>query len=249
VLPSIKDVDALVETYEESFAKNPTARSEYIKKFDYIRYPKVDGYRSVHLIYKYRSSAPQYAIYNGLRIEIQLRTQLQHTWATAVETVSTFTGQALKANVGTEEWKRFFMLMGSAIARRERRPVVPNTPDKAHDSVKELRKLSGELRAKTVLQGMNAALTMATSGSNANAQFFLLELDTKRLSIKVTGYDQRDFARASKDYLVLEKENQLYPERQTVLVSVDSIDALRAAYPNYYMDTEKFLDAVTRATS
>jgi hypothetical protein len=141
------------------------------------------------------------------------------------------------------------MLMGSAIARREHRPVIPNTPTKARDSARELRELSGILKAKTVLQGMNAALTMATSGSHANAQFFLLELDTKKLTIKVTGYDQKNFGRASKDYLVLEKQNQLYPEKQTVLVSVDSIDALRAAYPNYYMDTEKFLDAVTRATS
>jgi hypothetical protein len=32
-----------------------------------------------------------------------------------------------------------------------------------------------------------------------------------------------------------------------VLVSVDSIDALRRAYPNYFLDTELFIDALNRA--
>jgi hypothetical protein len=41
-------------------------------------------------------------IYNDLKIEMQLRSQYQHAWATAVETVGTFIGQALKSSIGPE---------------------------------------------------------------------------------------------------------------------------------------------------
>jgi hypothetical protein len=40
--------------------------------------------------------------------EIQLRSRLQHAWATTVETVDTFTRQAIKTGGGKAEWRRFF---------------------------------------------------------------------------------------------------------------------------------------------
>jgi hypothetical protein len=57
-----------------------------------------------------------------------LRSQLQHTWATAVEAVGIFVHQALKSSSGEDKWLRFFALMGTAIAERENTPPVPNTP-------------------------------------------------------------------------------------------------------------------------
>ena len=44
----------------------------------------------------------------GLWIEIQLRTSLQHAWATVVETVDAFTNENLKFGAGSDDWKRFF---------------------------------------------------------------------------------------------------------------------------------------------
>src|SRR5438270_11039884 len=85
------------------------------------------------------------SIYNGLRIEIQLRSRLQLAWATAVETVSTFTGQALKSNIGDDAWKRFFALMGSSIARREGTSIIPNTPESRNELRRELRDCSQQL--------------------------------------------------------------------------------------------------------
>ena len=50
---------------------------EFINKATkkYHQYPKKDGYRSLHLIFKYKN----------LRTEVQIRTQTQHHFATAVE--------------------------------------------------------------------------------------------------------------------------------------------------------------------
>jgi ppGpp synthetase/RelA/SpoT-type nucleotidyltranferase len=41
--------------------------------------------------------------WNRLWIEIQLRTSLQHAWATAVETVDAFTNENLKFGAGSDD--------------------------------------------------------------------------------------------------------------------------------------------------
>src|SRR3954467_746147 len=123
VLRNMTQVDRLVQIYEKSRSKNPKGRPEWAGKSDYIAKPKDDGYRSIHLIYKYRSLVPDKRLYNDQRIEIQIRTSLQHAWATAVEIAQTFTGQAMKSKFKTasSNWLRFFALMGTAIAMREKR--------------------------------------------------------------------------------------------------------------------------------
>ncbi|MBQ7074393.1 hypothetical protein IJM86_05100 [bacterium] len=47
------------------------------------------------MVYKYQNS--YVSEYNGLQIEIQIRTELQHIRATAVETVGIILQKALKA--------------------------------------------------------------------------------------------------------------------------------------------------------
>jgi len=73
---------------------------------DYINNPKPSGYRGFHLVYRYQSDKKQ--TYNNLKVEMQIRSPLQHQWATAVETVDAFTGQALKSSSGDEEWQTFY---------------------------------------------------------------------------------------------------------------------------------------------
>lgn len=238
-------VDRLVALYEHSTAKNPHARAELVKKYDYIQNPKPDGYRSVHLIYKYRTKSRKRAHYNGLRIEIQIRSRLQHAWATAVETVSIFTGQALKSNVGDASWKRFFALMGSAIALRERRPIVPGTPEDPQELVAELRLLSKQLKIETVLRGWRGAVQIL--GARKDAHAFLLITDSTNNSIQVKGFAQQDLAKATDEYLIVEKQFADNPGVQAVLVSVESLATLRSAYPNYYLDTSTFLRVVRQA--
>src|SRR5439155_18826770 len=99
-------VQQLVKLYEASRAQHEL---DHIS--DYLAKPKEDGYRGVHLIYRFQSE--KYQSHCGLKIEIQLRSKLQHAWATAVETVGIFTGHVLKSSQGPEDWLRFFALMGS----------------------------------------------------------------------------------------------------------------------------------------
>lgn len=124
ILNSIDDVYRLADSYKNKSSKSRFAH-ELVNEYDYIQQPRSeDGYRSLHLIYRYKNV--QYPGYDGLRLELQMRTKLQHTWATAVETMGTFLGQALKSRQGSREWIDFFAITSSAFAHLEKCPPSPS---------------------------------------------------------------------------------------------------------------------------
>jgi ppGpp synthetase/RelA/SpoT-type nucleotidyltranferase len=88
IVSTTEQVKELMKKYEKSDLKHNLDDID-----DYILLPKQSGYRSVHLLYKYNIDKVAPAIYNGLFIEVQIRSRLQHAWATAVETVGTFLRQ------------------------------------------------------------------------------------------------------------------------------------------------------------
>ena len=186
-----------------------------------------------------------HSCYNGQRIEIQLRTRLQHYWATAVETYSTFTGEALKSNIGSDDWKRFFALVSSAIAITEKTPTVPNTPQSMEALGPELRQLYDRLNVFQVLSGWTAATKWTQEDREVkDAELYLLVLNPDDFSVQVIPYSKRNLAAANAQYARIEKDS---PKLQAVLVSVDSLAALRTAYPNYFLDTKAFIDVVLKA--
>ncbi len=151
VVRSLRGIRRLVTLYEQSTFKHELSRST-----DYIAKPRSSGYRGVHLIYRYHHKEP--SPYNGLRIELQIRSRLQHAWATAVETVGTFLRQALKSSLGNDEWLRFFQLMGSAIAIREGTAFVPGTPTDRTELITELREAFNRLQIESRLGAYQRAL-------------------------------------------------------------------------------------------
>jgi ppGpp synthetase/RelA/SpoT-type nucleotidyltranferase len=251
VVKTIADVDKLVVAYKRATAKNPKSRHELLHAKDYITDPKSDGYRSYHMIYRYRSRTQKHHPYNGLKIEIQIRTKFQHAWATAVEIVSTFTGQALKSNIGDDSWKRFFKLMSTNLALREGRPPVPDTPSNHDELRKELRELAGRLHVHDVMTGCGTGLKMIekdlSKGLTKRFHIYLLILDSHERSTRTIAYSQKQLTQAQHDYLESEKANNDKPWIQSVLVSVDSTAALRRAYPNFFLDSMAFLTAVDQA--
>lgn len=122
VLPSLSHVKTLWRAIEALRWKHVS-----LKPKDYITHPKASGYRGVHLKYRYQGEGLK-AKYSGLKIELQLRTKLQHRWATAVEAADTFTKQALKSSRGNDGWQRFFALMSSVYALKERAPPCAGYP-------------------------------------------------------------------------------------------------------------------------
>jgi hypothetical protein len=241
VLGSVEGVNEVVDYYlTKSQIKHKLVRHD-----PYINRPKRSGYRGVHLVYGYFSDRK--TAYNDLRIELQIRSRLQHAWATAVETVGLFTQQALKSSWGEPDWLRFFALMSSEFAFRERTPIVPGTPNDHDELTDQVRKYAQRLNVVGRLNGYSRALTVlgdvideATRGGT-----FLLELDVDAETLRVRYYT--DSVRATEDYAELESQLEGEPGKDVVLVKGESLDSLRQAYPNYFADTSVFVAAVLDA--
>lgn len=240
VLSDVDSVKALVTFYEtESRIKH-----KCVTKKDYIARPRDSGYRGVHLVYRYFSDRKAT---NDLKIEMQIRSQFQHAWATAVETVGTFVGQALKSSMGDDKWRRFFALMSTAIALREDAPVVPNTPVDREGVRSELGDFANALNVKYRLKTYGDALRLTKKAERA--QYYLLELDIRASRLVVTGFAINQLAEADRRYQEAEKSARDNPALDVVLVSVESVAALERAYPNYFADTRVFVELLDQALS
>lgn len=245
VVSSVARVEMIAGMYRGGELRH---RHHFVRMDDYIQHPQKTGYRGVHFIYRYQSDRKH--TYNGLQIEIQVRSQLQHAWATAVETVSTFLDQALKSSQGSDRWLRFFSLMGTAIALREKRPLVPDTPSDPQELRRELRAITNELQVTTKLKGFGDALQTLPNAQLLNASYYLLTLDPGGqwgITLAIQPYTKAQLDTATTDYLRVERAMAERPGAEAVLVSVDSLGALRRAYPNYFLDTKVFLEAVEEA--
>jgi hypothetical protein len=236
IMKDVSEVDRLVDIYKHG---SRGIKHKLTKEQDYITSPKTSGYRGIHLIYKYKSDKNN--VYDDMRIEIQIRTLMQHAWATAVETVGTFIKQSLKSSQGEEDWLRFFILMGSAMALFEGKPIVPNTSEDIDVLRKEIMHLSNKLDIGGHLTAFRLSIEVIGDRRIKDAHYYLLELDPVLRKVTIKPYSQTQLVTASLDYTTLEKRI-LNENKDAVLVSADSIEALKIAFPNYYLDTEYFLE-------
>ncbi|GAW41810.1 GTP pyrophosphokinase YjbM [Brevundimonas sp. SH203] len=239
VFKRMASVKTLIKKYKTSSFDHKLRNEK-----DYITFPKKDGYRCHHMVYSYKGNGPT-EVYDGLQVEVQIRTQMQHAWATAVEAVGIFTKQALKSNQGDQDWLRFFALMGSAIAAMEACNPVPNTPTDKDDLVNEIRALAAKLRVQNTLSVYNT--TIQFIGSAKDAKYFVLSLDPTTQKITVWRFKALQSEAANQKYTDLEGALLEDAKTQIVLVSVDNVNALRRAYPNYFLDTNLFSSLVARA--
>ena len=235
VLDAVDEVRLLRETY-----RNSRIRHCPVNDKDYIESPKESGYRGVHLVYRYRS--PRNETYNGLLVEIQIRTRLQHAWATAVETAGAFLGQALKSSEGEQDWLRFFALVSSAFALVEGCQPVPSTPVRLGELQAEIGDLTDRLDLINRFREYRALIgRVPVVRSVERVHFFLLERRPDLRSLYVTTYGTAEHERILEDYFTAEQKVRGIDGAEVVLVSADSIQAVQRAYPNYQLDTGFFL--------
>lgn len=255
----VKDMLAvrnLIKKFEESFEKNPKRadlkRHKLVDKRDYIRGPKKDGYRSAHYVLEYQSSTPHLQPFVGHLIEVQIRTKLQHAWATAVEIVDTFTGQSLKSslktNIGDKHWRRFFAVISNVFALLEGSTPVEDMPGSFLQLKRELRDLAARTDVETVLRGLSTAVSHTGKQPKVKkAASYVLRLNIKDRMVNISTFQREDAAQLR--FFEDERTYADNPDMQIVQVSVEQMQALRTAYPNYYLDTSMFLDALQRATA
>lgn len=208
---------------------------------DYIQNPKPDGYRGVHLVFRFQAAEPSHAPWNGYQIELQIRTRHQHAWATAVETIDALVHTRLKVGgPNNGNWSRFFALMASLMALVEDRPTVPGTPQSAPAIWTEAEHLAVELDVDNWLAGLMTAV--GAIRFPADSGYLLLILDGSERAISVQAFSREDTGEAQDAYLSSEGKFESRPDVQVCLVAADSIAALRSSYPNYFLDAQQFLE-------
>lgn len=201
---------------------------------DYIEKPKASGYRCKHFVFRK----------GGMFIEIQLRTQIQHLWATAVETMDIFRGASMKADGDETYWRDFFRQASAVFAKVEGENVL----DEYRED--DLFVLCGTLE-KTIIENnifeyiSSVALTsLAISDEQKirNAYYVVMNLDFNTKICNIFRFKESDYAVATQKYQDL--EGKLVDNGSVVLVAVNDLKRIKDAYPNYFVDLSKFLEVI-----
>lgn len=198
------------------------------------------GYRSHHLKFEF-SGKGEYSKYSGRRIEVQIRTDLQHAWATAVEAIGLFRGEELKSGKGSPEWLRFFALMSAEFAEAEKCDPAKGLPDRAA-RIKELKDLDGFLGAAQVLENLSTAVHWAEDAVKFNSKpdYYLITYNNETRNVTVEPHYRSRIAIHS--YEDAERPDNLSGQdtANVVLIEANKMDSLTKAYPNYFGDVQLF---------
>ena len=235
VVASVDEVESLVSTYYTSIGPHQSRNHS-----DYINPPKCSGYRAFHIVSRYvNSSNPAF---NGMRLEVQFRSELQHAWAMAVETFDLITRQSLKTGSGNPAELRFFALLGAWFAIKEHRPGVPGTPSDEMDLANEIRDIDATYHIITKFDGYRAALkVLGAPETDIEPGLYILHLNLHDRTIDPIRFNFKDYRTALSQYDSLEDDHANDSNHDVVLVSTE---ALTRAYPSYFGIASRFLDEI-----
>jgi len=240
ILRNTEDVYRLLDLYKTSSSK----RHFLSTLDDYIETPKKDGYRSIHLVYKIEKTP-------NLFLEIQLRSQLQHIWATGVEVFGTLQNSSFKSGHGNKEWLDFFKLLSSVFALKENKAVLAAHRSLGKDQIVE--KTKKAIQELQVVENLsvytNAYKTISKSGApGRKGHYSLILLNSRENTISLKTYSVNQFSDAAQEYLNLETQYLEDKQINVVLVNTGDLKKLEASYPNYFMDTNELIQNISLIT-
>lgn len=219
---------------DSSLDKSRTTHRSKVK--DYIKFPKHTGYRGIHRIYSCYDKDDSHQ-WKGFDIEVQLRTKLQHLWATTVEVVDLCEGRSLKTNPfeSNPSWIEFFRLMSEFIADEEGFSFI--SPADKNILKSRLISLNRKLNAIDKLLSFNRLFSdKKLNLSNRKGGYIIIAIKGNNIYFQHYTSKQKHLALAS--YSVVEKDD----EANGLFVEMDDLKKLSYAYPNYLIDTRFFID-------
>lgn len=206
------------------------------KTRDYISQPKPTGYRGIHRIYTCYDKEEAHQ-WKGFDIEVQLRTKLQHLWATTVEVVDLCEGKALKTNPfeSNKSWIDFFKIMSEFIADEEGFISIP--PQDKNVMKSRLISFDNKLNAIDKLRSFNRLFSDKNLDlPNRKGGFIIIAL--KDAKVYYQTFSPREKHLAVEAYSFVEKDEAA----NGLFVEMDDLKKLSTAYPNYLIDTRSFID-------
>jgi len=231
-----------VREIENQFVRS---RVKHILKrtYDYIAEPKESGYRGIHLVYEYQN--PNRIDCDGLLIEIQLRTRLQHLWATAVETAGFFFRSSLKSSQGNAQQLEFFQLVSALFAHVEGQlasvPLRQFSRGMLIDKLQRFEKENGTLALLSGIQSVRSAKVPTPPDIGC----WLISTAIDPPEVKIFPFLTSQWAIANFVYGVTEGTAECKSgKKKIVLVFADSVRKLEKAYPSFFLDIADFVKKV-----
>jgi ppGpp synthetase/RelA/SpoT-type nucleotidyltranferase len=244
ILPTQDDVNLFLEKFPGSRSKIKVNEE---KCQNYILKPKEDGYRSFHyVLYVPNAKSENLPI---LKIELQVRTHLQHAWATAVEVAGLAKRQSFKTGDWEADWKNFFIAVGDLFEQYEN-----YNKNELNYEAKPLNwdLLNQSLQFTEQLKAMRQAIKTHTRQQNrfskmARNRILILDFSSGKPILDIP----EDLG-GSNIFEHLEKGFQKDKSGHILRFNIDDVKKLSKAYPNYFMDTKVFvqkLEAAKKALS
>lgn len=227
IVDSIEEVYAAIEKI-----KADTGKYVIKRETDYIFSPRASGYRSYHMILEYHG-VERYD--RNMLVELQVRTRLEHMWATAVEIMGVLQNESLKSGVGDESILDFFRIASALFGEKERFSLARVGEDR--DSfLKEARRLDFE---KDILARMNAMRQMIKiAETDVKAyDYCVLILDKAQYTLKMIPFKVSDITTAIRLYESMEQISGM----DAVLIRTEKFADVYTAYPNYFVDAADFI--------
>ena len=243
IVKNLKKLKALQVKLENSKSVHKIIRTK-----EYLT-PKNSGYGGVHLVYSCYEGQEDDHEWKRAKVEVQLRTELQHAWATSLEIIDTLEQINLKtSHDGHDEWREFFSIAGRLVAHKETACIIED--DRELNSLrKRLDDLSCQLDILAKIARYTFAINFATHDKTPKANkrsqgMFLVKMyHPENGKIKVIP----EFFRMKEIDIALEHLNEADLDNSiavSILVSASDVRALKQAYPNYFGSTKQFINFV-----
>lgn len=235
IFKELVQVENFQKSMETTYLKG-SRKFKLISTKDYISNPKNDGYRSIHQIFEYNDEVK-------MRLELQIRTELQHYWATAVEVLDMKSKTKIKQGNG-EIWnKEFFKLCSELFALLENTSNENNVSKR--DICSKIFKLDKEHK---ILENLSA---LAILNNNIEKQigtqnyYFIVLLNFDSSTLRITGFKKKNFKEAKQLYDLYEEYSR-DKNIDVVLISLDEVKMLKKAFPNYCLDSNSFIRVIRK---
>lgn len=198
----VNSVSEVYEIYNEILNPKEAGEIDIKKTKDYIENPEKSGYRSLHIITK--QTLKQENIDRQYRIELQIRTKLQHYWSTAVEAMSEIDNVEYKdstlaseGNTRIQSCLQFFKVISKLFACCENnddefKEELANSV-RTNDNFKEIIE---DLKAAHNSVTINMQKNIAKSGEG----LYLLELSRETQELTIHSYTMDCVEKAITNY-------------------------------------------------
>ena len=256
IFENIKSLEDYIDILENTELVNFKEKiNEDKNRYNYIKNPKSDGYRSIHKVFYYSSNIP-YSTLNeksfnleNKKIELQLRTRLQHIWATTVEiydiinksNIKTGTHNKLETKEGLFFKNCSLVFEGIESNDVEKIKININKIFRDKDLVEIYNRLKGIKNIKNIqlpkTLGSDEVFILITDLNKGKTTFFTTEPIEKN--------DKQDTFLINASYRRLEEKNTK-GEYILLLLTLGDIKKLKNVYPNYFLNTNKFISILKK---